>query len=82
MGAAAGFACDREAGAVVVEPVGDVEVVAVVGRAAPGGALGGFEQCPAQQRGALMGEMTGRALSVLTGPLYLVQFLRGTALLR
>jgi hypothetical protein len=31
MGAAAGFARDREAGAIVVEPVGDVEVVAVVG---------------------------------------------------
>ena len=31
MGAAAEFARDREAGAVVVEPVGDLQVVAVVG---------------------------------------------------
>ena len=31
VGAAAEFACDREAGAVVVKPVGDLEVVGVVG---------------------------------------------------
>jgi len=31
MGAAAEFARDREAGAVVVEPVGHLQVVAVVG---------------------------------------------------
>ena len=31
VGASAEFACDREAGAVVVDPLGDVQVVGVVG---------------------------------------------------
>jgi hypothetical protein len=54
VGAPAEFARDREAGAVVVDPLGDVQVVGVVGRRAAGGALGGLEQCPTQKRGALM----------------------------
>ncbi len=31
VGASAEFACDRETGAVVVDPLGDLEVVGVVG---------------------------------------------------
>ena len=58
------FARDREAGAVVVEPVGNLQVVGVVGRAAASGALGGFEEGPAQQLWALVGEVTGGAFLV------------------
>lgn len=59
VGTAAEFACDGEAGAVVVEPLGDLAVVGVVGTATAGGALGRFEERPAQQRGALVGEAAG-----------------------
>jgi hypothetical protein len=58
VGASAELARDREAGAVVVDPTGDPEVVVVVGRAAAGGLVGGLEQRPPQQLRTLMGEAT------------------------
>src|SRR6266511_2842758 len=64
VGAPAELARDREAGAVVVDPVGDLEVVAAVGRAGAGGRLCRLEQGPAQQRGPLVREVAGRALLV------------------
>src|SRR6266498_818604 len=64
VGAPAELAGNREAGAVVVDPVGDLEVVAAVGRAGAGGRLCRLEQGPAQQRGPLVREVAGRALLV------------------
>jgi hypothetical protein len=64
MGAAAEFACDREAGAVVVEPVGDLEVVGMVGGVPAGGALRGLEERLAQQCWPTVGEMSGRTFLV------------------
>jgi hypothetical protein len=57
VGAPAELARDRQAGAVVVDPGGDLEVVTVVGRAAARGLVGGLEQRPAQQLGSLVGEV-------------------------
>ena len=59
VGAAAEFARDRKAGAVVVDPLGDLLVVGVVGGGASGCLLGGLEQRPAQHLGSLVGEMPG-----------------------
>src|SRR6266542_7287 len=64
VGAPAELARDREAGAAVVDPSGDLEVVVVVGRAAAGGLVGGLEERPPQQLRTLMGEVTSRALVV------------------
>src|SRR6266545_56064 len=64
VGASAELAGNREAGAVVVDPLGDLEVVAAVGRAGAGGRLRRLEQGPAQHRGALVREVAGRALLV------------------
>jgi hypothetical protein len=58
------LARDGEAGAVVVDPRGDLQVVAVVGRAAARRLVGGFEQRPAQQLGTLVREVAGCALAV------------------
>src|SRR4051794_17142997 len=55
------LACDGQAGAVAAEPFGRLLVVVVVGGAGPAGALGGFEERPAQRRWALAGEVAGRA---------------------
>src|SRR6266540_3588552 len=62
--ASAELAGDREAGAGVVEPLGDLEVVGVVGRAGAGGRHGRFEQRPAQQLGSFVREAAGRALLI------------------
>src|SRR6266487_5495141 len=56
VGASAELARDREAGAGVVEPLGDLEVVGVVGRADAGGGYGRLEQSPAQQLRPLVRE--------------------------
>src|SRR5213076_2468850 len=64
VGAPAELARDREAGAVVVDPGGDLQVVTVVGRAATRGLVGGLEQRPAQQLGSLVGEVARCALAV------------------
>src|SRR6266542_4211097 len=64
VGAPAELARDREAGAVVAEPLGDLEVVAAVGRAGAGGRDGRFVQRPAQHFGPLVREVAGRALVV------------------
>jgi hypothetical protein len=52
--APAEFAGDGEAGAVVVEAFGDLEVVGVIGRGAASGALGGLKESPAQKRWPLV----------------------------
>src|SRR5438034_10117191 len=57
VGAAAEFAGDREAGPVVVDPAGDLEVIVVVRRAAARGLVGGLEQRPTQQLGTLLSEV-------------------------
>src|SRR5712692_5955661 len=64
VGASAELAGDREAGAGVVEPLGDLEVVGVVGRAGAGGRDGRFEQRPAQQLGSLVRATARLALAV------------------
>src|SRR6266566_338256 len=64
VGASAELAGDREAGAGVVEPLGDLEVVGVVGRAGAGGRHGRFEQRPAQQLRSFVGETARCALAV------------------
>src|SRR6266540_7157884 len=64
VGASAEFARKREAGAGVVDPLGDLEVVAVVGRADAGARERRFEERPAQHLGTLMGEVAGRALAI------------------
>src|SRR6266516_5039302 len=64
VGVSAELACKREAGAGVVDPLGDLEVVAVVGRADAGARERRFEERPAQYFGPLMGEVAGRALAV------------------
>src|SRR6266702_5903763 len=64
VGAAAELAGDREAGPRVVEPLGDLEVVGVVGRAGAGGGYGRLEQGPAQQLWPLVRETAGRSLIV------------------
>src|SRR3954469_12084959 len=58
------LACDGQAGAVAAEPFGRLLVVVVVGGAGPAGALGGFEERPAQRRWALAREVAGRAAGV------------------
>ena len=60
-GAADHLAGHRQGGPVAAEPVGDPPVVGVIGRAGAGGALGGLEQRPAQQRRALPGQVRGGA---------------------
>jgi hypothetical protein len=62
--APAELARDREAGAVVVDPLPDLEVVGVVGRAGAGGALSGLEQRPAQHLRPLMREAARGAPAV------------------
>src|SRR6266496_1951832 len=57
VGVSAELACKREAGAGVVDPLGDLEVVAVVGRADAGGRERRFEERPAQYFAPLMGEV-------------------------
>src|SRR6266511_4088828 len=64
VGAPAELAGNREAGAIVIYPVGDLEVVAAVGRAGAGGRLCRLEQGPAQQLGSLVREVAGRAFLV------------------
>src|SRR6266511_2815333 len=64
VGASAELAGNREAGAGVVEPLGDLEVVGVVGRAGAGRGYGRFEQRPAQQLGPFVRETAGCALAV------------------
>src|SRR5436190_14817141 len=64
VGAPAELAGDREAGAIVIDSVGDLEVVAAVGRAGASGRLRRFEQGPAQHRGSLVREVPGGALLV------------------
>jgi hypothetical protein len=54
VGAPAELAGDREAGAVVVDPSGDLEVVVVVGRGWARGLVGGLEQRPPQRLGTLV----------------------------
>ena len=54
VGAAAELAGDREAGAVVVDPACDLEVIVVVRRAAARRLVGGLEQRPTQQLGTLV----------------------------
>src|SRR6266851_4810357 len=62
--ASAKLAGKRDAGAVMVDPLGDLEVVAVVGRADAGRRKRGFEERPAQYLGALVREVAGRAFAV------------------
>src|SRR6266536_2181344 len=64
VGAAAELAGNGEAGAVVVDPLGDLQVVAVVGRAGAGRLLCRLEQRPAQHLGPFLRELAGRALAV------------------
>src|SRR5439155_25189440 len=64
VGAPAELAGKREAGAGVVDPRGDLEVVAVVGRADAGARERRFEERPAQHLGPLIGEVAGRALAI------------------
>src|SRR6266508_4293397 len=64
VGAPAELAGNGQAGAVVVDPLGDLEVVAAVGRAGAGGRLRRLEQGPAQHRGPLVREVAGRTLAV------------------
>src|ERR1700730_5092806 len=63
-GAPAELAGHRQARPVVVDVVPHLEVVGVVGRAPPGGALGGLEQRPAQHRRSLAGQVATRAPAV------------------
>jgi hypothetical protein len=58
------LACHRQHGSLVAEPGFDLKVVSVVGRGGSGSADGGFEQCPAQDTGALAGEMPAGASAV------------------
>src|SRR6266508_933389 len=62
--APAELAGNREAGAVVIDPLGNLQVVAVVGGARPGGLMRRLEQRPAQQLGPFVREVAGRALAV------------------
>src|SRR2546428_4590821 len=62
--APAELAGNREAGAVVVDPLGNLAVVAVVGRAGAGGRQRRLEQRPAQELGPLVREGAGRAFLV------------------
>src|SRR5262249_41721134 len=62
--ASAELAGDREAGAGVAEPLGDLEVVGVVGRAGAGRADGRLVERPAQQLGPFVREVAGGALVV------------------
>src|SRR6266508_10121 len=55
------LAGNREAGAVVVDPLGNLQVVAVVGRTGAGGRQRRLEQRPAQQFRPLVREVAGRA---------------------
>src|SRR6266513_1789113 len=64
VGASAELARQREAGAGVVDPLGDLEVVAVVGRADAGARQRRFEQRPPQHVGPLVGEVARGALAV------------------
>src|SRR2546425_6422543 len=64
VGAPAELAGNRETGAGVVEPLGDLEVVAVVGRAGAGGRHGRLAQRPAHHLGSLVRETAGRALLI------------------
>src|SRR6266508_1803870 len=56
---AAELAGNREAGAVVVDPRGNLQVVGVVGRAGAGGRQRRLEQRPAQQLRPLVREVDG-----------------------
>src|SRR6266536_491990 len=62
--APAELAGNREAGAVVVDSLGNPQVVGVVGRAGAGGRQRRLEQRPAQQRRPLVREVAGRAFVV------------------
>src|SRR6266542_5312311 len=62
--APAELARNREAGAVVIDPLGNLEVVGVVGRASAGGRQRRLEQRPAQQLRPLVREVAGRAFLV------------------
>ena len=64
VGASAELAGNREAGAVVVDPLGNLQVLGVVGRAGAGGRQRRLEQGPAQQLGPLVREVAGRAFLV------------------
>src|SRR6266571_7331191 len=64
VGAPAELAGNREAGTVVVDPPGDLAVIAVVGRAGAGGLLRRLEERPAQHLRALVREVAGRSLAV------------------
>src|SRR6266540_858992 len=61
VGAPAELAGNREAGAVVVDPLGNLQVVGVVGRAGAGGRQRRLEQGPAQQLRPLVREVAGLA---------------------
>jgi hypothetical protein len=58
------LAREREAGAVAAEAFGRLVVVGAVGAAGPPRGLGGLEQCPAQGRWSLAGEVPGGAALV------------------
>src|SRR6266540_5204592 len=62
VGAPAELARDREAGAAVVDPSGDLEVIVVVGRAAARGLVGGLEQRPSQELRTLVRKVARCAL--------------------
>src|SRR6266536_5393729 len=64
VGAPTELAGNREAGAVMVDPLGNLQVVAVVGRAGAGGRQRRLEQRPAQQLRPLVREAAGRAFLV------------------
>src|SRR5712691_4931939 len=64
VGAPAELAGKRDTGAVMVDPLGDLEVVVAVGRADPGRRKRGFEERPAQYLGALVREVAGRPFAV------------------
>src|SRR5712691_10906002 len=59
--APAELADNREAGAVVIDPLGNLQVVGVVGRAGAGGRQRRLEQRPAQQLRALVRAVAGCA---------------------
>ena len=63
--AAAGeFAGHRQGRTLLADPAGDLLVVGVIRRGRPGGAPAGLIQRPAQQRGALSGQVTAGAFTV------------------
>src|SRR6266540_2848295 len=64
VGAPAELAGNRKAGARVVEPLGDLEVVGVVERAGASGRHGRFEQGPAQKLRSFVRETARCALAV------------------